>query len=119
MPLLTGGARDAPRRQQTMRNPIVWSRNLLTPEEQALFRRAVFVGRFTLEGAEAVAGGAPDDGHAVLDGVASLLDTGSLWEEDGPGGKARFALLETVREFASERLVTSGDTEAIRDAHAV
>ncbi len=118
LPLLTGGGRDLPARQQTMRDAIAWSHDLLTAEEQRFFRRlAVFVGGFTLEAAEAVAGG-DDLAIDVLDGVASLVEQSLLREEDGPGGEPRYLMLETVREFGLEQLAAAGEEAAIRDRHA-
>ncbi len=118
LPLLTGGGRDAPARQRTMRDAIAWSFDLLTPEERALFRRlAVFVGGFPLEAAEAVAGGAVP-GIGVLDGVSALAEQSLLREEDGPGGEPRYLMLETIREFGLERLEEAGEREAACDAHA-
>jgi DNA-binding CsgD family transcriptional regulator/tetratricopeptide (TPR) repeat protein len=96
-----------------MRDAIAWSHDLLASEEQVLFRRlAVFVGGFTLEGAQAV-GGVP----SVLDLVASLVDKSLLWAEAGPDGEPRFMMLETIREFGLERLAASGEEPAIVDAH--
>ncbi len=117
LPLLTGGARDLPARQQTLRDTIAWSHDLLGPEEQALFRRlAVFAGGCTLDAAEAICG--PD--LAVLDGLAALVDRSLVRSEatGGPGGEPRFAMLETIREYATERLAASGEEEATRHAHA-
>ena len=120
--LLTGGARDLPARQRTLRGAIGWSYDLLGPQEQALFRRlAVFSGGFTLAGAAAVAGPGDAAGDAdgprpdVLDGLAALVD-GSLvgGPGEGPDGASggaaepRYTMLETVREFAAERLEQSG-----------
>ena len=120
LPLLTGGGRDLPERQQTMRAAIAWSHDLLTPEEQVLFRRlAVFAGGFTLEAAEAVASGSGEPGIDPFEGVASLLDKSLLRQEAGPGGEPRFVMLETVREFALEQLVASGEEGAIRERHAI
>ena len=117
LPLLTGGARDAPARQRTLRDTIAWSYDLLTAPEQVLFRRlAVFVGGFTLEGAEAV--GSHDGGPGVFAGVERLCEQSLLRQEDGPGGEPRFAMLETVREFGLEQLAASSEEKAIRDAHA-
>ena len=117
--MLTGGGRDVPMRQQTMRNAIAWSHDLLTAEEQILFRRlAPFVGGFTLEAAEAVVRAPVDPGFDVLDGVASLLDTSLLGRDDGPGGELRYGMLETIREFARERLEAGGEAEAVRARHA-
>ncbi len=117
LPLLTGGPRDAPARQRTMRDAIAWSHDLLSSEERALFRRlAVFVGGCTLEAAEAVAG--DDPGLDVLDGISSLVDKSLLREEDGPGGEPRYLMLETVREFGLERLEASAEAGAVREQHA-
>ena len=111
--LLTGGARDAPERQQTLRGTIDWSYQLLRPEEQRLFARlAVFVGGAPLEAAEAVCA---EDGTGVLDGLAALADE-SLLRRRGEA-EARFAMLETVREYALERLAASGEEEEIRRRH--
>lgn len=114
LPLLTEGARDAPQRLQTMRAAVDWSYGLLDDEEQALFRRlGVFVGGFTLEAAGAVAGPTADEAPSgalrVLDGIASLVDKSLLRWEEGPDGEPRYLLLETVREFAHEQLVASGE----------
>jgi non-specific serine/threonine protein kinase len=118
LPLLTGGGRDLPARQQTMRDAIAWSHDLLTDEEQRLFRRlAAFVGGFTLEAAEAVT----DSGDLaidILDGVASLVEQSLLREEDGPGGEPRYLMLETVREFALEQLVAAAEEATIWERHA-
>ena len=117
--LLTRGPRDAPSRQQTLRYAIAWSHDLLTPEEQALFRRlAVFVGGFTLEAAEAVANTADAAAIDVVEGIVALVDQSLLQQEEESGGASRYAMLETVREFALEKLVASGDEEAVQDAHA-
>jgi predicted ATPase/DNA-binding CsgD family transcriptional regulator len=119
LPLLTGGGRDVPERQQTMRDAIAWSHDLLTPEEQVLFRRlAVFAGGFTLEAAEAVASKPDEPGIDPFEGVASLLDKSLLRQDAGPGGEPRFAMLETVREFALEQLGASGEDAVIRQRHA-
>ncbi len=116
LPLLTGGARDLPERQQTMRGAIAWSHDLLTPEEQAFFRKlSVFAGGFTLEAAEAVAGVDLESVDAVLDGVASLLDKGLLRRVDDPNDEPRYTMLETVREFARERLETSSEVDPVHD----
>ena len=113
LPLLTGGGRDAPARQRTMRDAIAWSHDLLTPEEQRLFRRlSVFAGGATLE---AVAGVAGVD---VLEGLTSLVDKSLLRSVLGPGNEPRFAMLETVREYGQERLAEAGEDAAVRLDHA-
>jgi predicted ATPase/class 3 adenylate cyclase len=120
--VLTSGPRDVPARQQTLRQTIAWSHDLLTPGEQVLYRRlAVFVGGCTLAAAEAVVGGSePDPSFDVLnvvDGMASLVDKSLLRQED-EGGESRFRMLETIREYALERLAAAGETERLRRAHA-
>ena len=115
--LLTGGARDLPERQRTMRDAIAWSHDLLGPDEQVLFRRlAVFAGGFSLEAAETVARGA--SGASVLDLVGSLVDQSLLQRAPGPAGEFRYLMLETVREFACDRLDASGEAEAMGERHA-
>jgi predicted ATPase/DNA-binding CsgD family transcriptional regulator len=116
LPLLTGGARDAPRRHRTMSDAIAWSHDLLTAEEKAVFRRlAVFAGGSTLEMAEIVGG---ESGAPVLEVVGSLVDK-SLLQRTGPSDEEpRFGMLETVRAFALEQLEASGEAEAVRDRHA-
>ena len=119
LPLLAGGPRDLPARQQTLRAAIAWSHDLLCPGEQVLFRRlAVFAGGCALEAAEAVAGGPGTDGTEVLEGITSLVENSLLRGEDGPAGEPRFAMLETVREFALERLAESGEADDVRGRHA-
>jgi len=115
--LLTGGARDLPARQQTMRAAIAWSYDLLSPVEQALFRRlAVFVGGWTLEAAEAVcrAGTEPDAEASVFEGLASLADKSLLWADHRADEGPRFAMLETVREYGLEQLEASGEAATIQ-----
>ncbi|HLZ71093.1 MAG TPA: adenylate/guanylate cyclase domain-containing protein [Dehalococcoidia bacterium] len=174
LPLLTGGPRDAPARQQTLRDAIAWSHALLTSAEQALFRRlAVFAGGCTLDLAEAVcaddqsppqaddqasigavrerpvaaqpratASANPQPTNlsptlanaaravpepplpaltkdAILDTIASLMEKSLLRENTGADGEPRYAMLETIREFALAELETSGDAEAIRRRLAV
>ena len=116
LPLLTGGGRDRPLRLQTMRDAIAWSHDLLRPEEQALFRRlAVFAGGCSLEAAEEIGGEGAD---SVLDLVATLVEASLLRSETGPDGRPRYRMLETIREFAEERLAASGDAEAVRKRYA-
>jgi predicted ATPase/transcriptional regulator with XRE-family HTH domain len=116
--LLTGGPRDLPDRQQTLRETIAWSERLLAEEERALFRRfAVFPGGARLEAIAAICGG---EGHAAdaLDVVTALLGQSLLREEHDVDGEPRFGMLETIREYAHERLQASGEVEAIQRAHA-
>ena len=116
LPLLTGGPRDAPARQRTMRDAIAWSHDLLDEAECAAFRRlAVFVGGFSLDAAATVC--TEDEGDA-LDRIRSLLAK-SLVRDDGDGGaEPRFGMLETIREFGLDRLAASGEAEEIRRRHA-
>jgi predicted ATPase/class 3 adenylate cyclase/Tfp pilus assembly protein PilF len=119
--LLTGGARDLEERQQTMRNTLAWSYDLLQPEERRLFRRlAVFVGGCTLEAAEAACvapAGAAALELDLLDGLSALVDH-SLVQLRDEGGEPRFGMLQVIREYALERLEASGEIEALRRAHA-
>ena len=117
--LLTGGARDLPARQQTLRGAMDWSYGLLTPEEQALFRRlSVFVGGCTLEAVEAVCDTRQDLGLDVLDGMASMVDKSLAQQSEQSSGEPRFVMLETIREYGLEHLAASGDEAATRRAHA-
>ena len=121
--VLTGGSRTLPERQQTLRNTIQWSYDLLNVEEQRLFRRlSVFVGGCTLEAAEAVCATSSDAsdgmGISVLDGVASLIDKSLLHQAEHEGEESRLAMLETIREYGLEALATSREAELIRQAHA-
>ena len=119
LPVLAGGARDLPARQRTLRDAIAWSHELLNEEEQSLFRRlAVFEGGCTLAAAESVGTASGKPGQDVLDGVASLAASSLLKRETGPDGEPRYRMLETVREFGLERLEASGESEAVRRAHA-
>jgi predicted ATPase/DNA-binding SARP family transcriptional activator len=116
--LLVGGRRDLPARQQTIRQTIAWSHDLLSAPEQRLFRRlAVFVGGWTLEAAEAVVDPDRDLGIDVLDGLASLVDRSLVVQHEHAEG-VRFGMLETIREFELERLTASGEEERVRDCHA-
>jgi predicted ATPase len=116
---LTDGPRDVPARQHTLRNTIDWSHALLSIPEQTLFRRlAVFVGGWTLEGAEAVCNAGRDLGLDVVTGVASLVDKSLVQPVGAEGGEARFSMLETLREYALDQLVRGGDELATRRAHA-
>lgn len=116
---LTGGPRDLPERQQTLRRTIDWSYELLTPAERTLFRRlSVFAGGCTLEATEAVANTREDLGLDVFDGVASLVDKSLLQQEAEDAVEPRFSMLETIREYALERLQESGERPATEQAHA-
>jgi predicted ATPase/class 3 adenylate cyclase/DNA-binding CsgD family transcriptional regulator len=115
--LLTGGARGAVRRQQTLWASVDWSHALLTEAERVLFRRlAVFMGGFDLEAARSVAGGADIEPHQVLDQLTLLVDKSLVMAEDGHG-RMRYRMLETVRQFAQERLSESGESQQVRTAH--
>jgi predicted ATPase/Tfp pilus assembly protein PilF len=116
--LLTGGARDLPMRQQTLRGTVDWSYGLLNAAEQNLFRRlSVFVGGCTLEGVEAVCDTKGDLGVDVLDGMTSMVDK-SLVQQVEHFEADRFVMLTTIREYARERLSANGDDAATRRAHA-
>ena len=151
--ILTGGARDLPARQQTMRGAIEWSYDLLSKEDKQLFMRlAVFNGGRTLEAIETVCGtwlmvdgsglrvddrrefafrSSTDDGNHqpttrnsqpsidVLDGVQSLLDKSLVVERDGRDGEPRYWMLETMHEYAREKLNESGEEEALGREHAL
>jgi len=134
--LLTGGPRDLPARQQTLRGTIDWSYNLLEPSEQTLFARlGVFVGGCTAEAAEAVCGNRDlrmeDRGwriedrpsilcppSSILNGLTALLDHSLLRQEVGADGAPRFQMLETIHEYALEQLAASGEQAHIRRKHA-
>ena len=118
--LLTGGARDLPARQQTMRGTISWSYDLLDAGERRLLNRiAVFAGGATLEAAEAVCNAGGDLGVEVLDGVISLVDKSLLMQKEQEDGEPRFRLPEIVREYALEQLESSGEADEIRRRHAL
>jgi predicted ATPase/class 3 adenylate cyclase/DNA-binding CsgD family transcriptional regulator len=115
--LLTGGARTAVRRQQTLRASVDWSHALLTEPERVLFRRlAVFMGGFDLDAAEAVAGGGEVERYQVLDQLTLLVDK-SLVVAENASGRTRYRLLETVRQYALEKLGESGEADAVRTRH--
>ncbi|HET9494723.1 MAG TPA: tetratricopeptide repeat protein, partial [Chloroflexia bacterium] len=117
--LLTGGARDLPARQQTLRTAIEWSYDLLDPPEQRLLRRlAVFQGGRTLEAIEAVCDTEDDLEIDVVEGVSSLVDKSLLVVREGVGGDLRYIMLETIQEYAREKLEESGEAEALRQQHA-
>ena len=115
--LLSGGARDLHTRQQTLRATIDWSYNLLAPEEQTLFRRlGVFAGGFDLAAVEAVCSNGDEAGD-VFDGVAALVDNSVVRPVETLDGEPRFTLLETIREYALERLEAAGETGGLRRRH--
>jgi predicted ATPase/DNA-binding XRE family transcriptional regulator len=125
--LLGGGARDLPDRQQTLRRAVAWSYDLLDAEEQILFGRlAVFAGGCTLEAAEAVCGAGsdgPEERGDALETLASLVDNSLLLPRPEPSVRRgyegpRFTMLETIREYAAERLRSSGEAEEMHRAHA-
>ena len=114
---LAGGSRDAPQRQQTLRGTLEWSYDLLDEGEKMLFARlAVFRGGCSLEAIESLCGEAlPSD---LLDVLASLVDKSLVQRKETPGGEPRFVMLETIHEYARERLEERGEGEAVRDAHS-
>jgi predicted ATPase/DNA-binding CsgD family transcriptional regulator len=117
--VLTSGARDAPVRQQTLRNTLAWSYDLLDAEEQQLFRRlSVFAGGCTLEAVEGLYTALGELPAAVLDGVASLMDKSLLRQVEQEGEEPRLLMLATIREYGLEALAASGEMESTRRAHA-
>jgi predicted ATPase len=128
LPILTRGARDLPERQQTLRNTIAWSYDLLEAGEQQLFRRlSVFAGGFTVEAVEAVcvfeafrtlSSSEANEGAAVLEQLAQLLDRSLVQPQQGTGGEPRFTMLETIHEYAQEQLQASGEVATVQQRHA-
>jgi predicted ATPase/tRNA A-37 threonylcarbamoyl transferase component Bud32 len=117
--LLTGGARDLPTRQQTLRSTVDWSYSLLNTAEKTLLRRlSVFTGGCTLESVEAVCDTREDLGVDVLDGMASMVDKSLAQQVEQVEEETRFHLLSTIREYALERLAESNDESVTRRAHA-
>jgi predicted ATPase/DNA-binding CsgD family transcriptional regulator len=115
--LLTGGARTAVRRQQTLRASVDWSYALLTEPEQVLFRRlAVFVGGFDLDGAQSVGASSEVESYQLLDQLSLLVDKSLVVADDTPNGM-RYQLLETVRQYAQEKLGESGEADHVRTRH--
>jgi predicted ATPase/DNA-binding CsgD family transcriptional regulator len=117
--VLTGGKQDAPIRQQTLRDTIAWSYDLLSVEKQMLFAYlSVFEGDFTLDAAEAVVaavGGLPG---SVLEGMVALVDSSLVQQREEEGNGSRLHILEALREYGLERLAAQGELERCRDAHA-
>jgi predicted ATPase/DNA-binding CsgD family transcriptional regulator len=120
LPLLTDGTRDAPARQRAMRSAIGWSHDLLSEGERVVFRRlAVFAGGCTLAAAEYLfLSVSPSPPPSVLDLVASLVAKSLLGQETDRDGEPRFAMLETIREYALGRLAASGEESEVRRTHA-
>jgi predicted ATPase/class 3 adenylate cyclase len=135
LPLLTGGARDLPAHQQTLRDAIAWSYDLLSEAEQQLFRRlGVFAGGWTLEAAETVCDGGtsgepriasvkPEHSplvpvDSILDRLDSLTAKNLVLQQQMADGEPRFSMLETIREYAVEQLEATGELELIRRRHA-
>ena len=117
MKLLVGGAADLPERQQTVRGAIDWSYNLLAPEErQAFARLSVFVGGFTFETAEAVCNW--DGALDILSGIESLVRNSLIRQVEWPDDEPRFDMLQTIRDYAQEKLAESGELPAAGYAHA-
>jgi predicted ATPase/DNA-binding CsgD family transcriptional regulator len=115
--LLTGGSRTAVRRQQTLRASVDWSHGLLTGPERVLFRRlAAFLGGFDLPAARVVAGHDEVERFQVLDLLTLLVDK-SLVVADDRRGRTRYRLLETVRQYALEKLGESGEADGVRSRH--
>jgi predicted ATPase/uncharacterized protein HemY len=117
--VLSSSVRDLPTRQQTLRGAIDWSYDLLSKDEQTLFTRlAVFVGGCTLEAAEAMCGADSDLALDMLDGVESLIEKSLLLRSEGADRELRFVMLETIREYALERLANDDTAEALRQRHS-
>ena len=115
---LTGGARELPARQQTLRGAIAWSYDLLNENEQRLFRQmSVFVGGCTLDAVEAVSHD-HQTYDSLLDQFGSLLDKSLLREVEGISDEPRFIMLELLREFGLEQLKVSAEQEVTRLRHA-
>ncbi|MBV9172674.1 MAG: tetratricopeptide repeat protein, partial [Chloroflexi bacterium] len=117
--LLTGGSRTALRRQQTLRGTVDWSHDLLADEEQVLLRRlSVFAGGWTLEAAEVVCAGAPIERGDVLDLLSGLADKSLVLAEEQSSGHMRYRMLDTLREYAAERLAQAGEKPDLLERQA-
>jgi predicted ATPase/class 3 adenylate cyclase/DNA-binding CsgD family transcriptional regulator len=117
LPLLSSGPRDLPARHQALRDTIAWSYELLDPDEQRTFRGlGVFVGGFTLEAAESVIGG-DEPPFDVLGAVERLVAQSLVRPDPGDGREPRFRMLETIREYALDRLEAERETASLRDRH--
>src|SRR5262249_44323397 len=116
LPLLTHGARDLPERQQTLRNMIAWSYDLLEPREQRLFRSlAVFSGGFGIDGAMAIE--SEEQSDAMLDRLESLVSKNLLRVESGFDGAPRFFMLATIQEYAHEKLEETGELAPVQERY--
>jgi predicted ATPase/class 3 adenylate cyclase len=116
--LLSGGARDLPERQQTLRGAIAWSHDLLDEPDRRVFARfSAFVGGATLRAIEEVVFD-PGERTDALDAIASLVDKSLVRQEEQPDGEPRFRMLGTIREFALERLAERGEGEELLERHA-
>ncbi|MEV0716621.1 DUF4062 domain-containing protein [Asanoa sp. NPDC050611] len=117
--LLTGGARDLPDRQRTLRDTVGWSYDLLSFSERRLFRRlAVFTGGFTLDAAEAVGDGGTDDVDEVVDSLDGLVQSSLVRQVSKPAAEPRFRMLDSIREFALDQLRDGPDWDSAHQAHA-
>lgn len=117
--LLTGGARDLLTHQRTLRSAIEWSYNLLDEEEKALYRRlGIFVNGCSIEAAQAVCNAGGDLPWDILDGVTSLSSKSLIRKSEQMNAASRFGMLETLREYALERLEESGEIKTVRQLHA-
>jgi len=115
--LLKGGARDLPVRHQALRNTLEWSHNLLNQDDRILFARlSVFSGGFTMDAVEAICN--EDKNLDILENLFSLVDNSLVFQRESTDGNSRFGMLETIREFALEKLSESGDLKTYREYHA-
>ncbi len=117
--ILCGGTRDLPERQQTLKSAIDWSYNLLTEPQQRLFRRlAVFSGGWSIDQAESVCNLNGDFGSSLLEALEALVDSSLVSPGDGVDGLPRFGMLQSLRDYAYERLRESGELEQVSRLHA-
>ena len=117
--MLTGGRRDAPPRHQTLRNMLSWNDDMLSPDEQRLFRRlAIFDGGFSLQAAEEIMCAFGDVSISVLDGIAALLDKSMVQNTSYDEEEPRLFVFEMLREYGLEQLAACGELEQTLDAHA-
>ena len=117
--VLTAGAHDRPRRQQTLRATLDWSHDLLADVDALLFRRlAIFAGGCTVEAAERVCDLEEAGGLHIVDALESLVEKSLVQRGEGARGEPRFSMLETVHEYARERLAAAGEADALASAHA-